>query len=276
MKKNNFTVNYNQDGLRLFVVIADELSVSKKQSQFWIDSKLVLVNKKRVWIKKHIVNEGDFIEILSLNNTLKLPKKIPIVWQDSYYIIINKPPGLITNAAKNSIEESLRIQEGNLNIVAVHRLDKETSGCLIFAKSSKNKNKAIPLFKEKKIIKIYRAITIGKFPRIWKEIRTDISGYMATTLVKILDHNKIGSYLEVKIETGRTHQIRKHLAYKRYPVLGDKKYAGTGNNLSLEQPRHMLHAYCLIFNHPFTNERISVKAPIPSDFKKCLNQVKLS
>ena len=223
MKKNNFIVNYNQDGLRLFVVIADELSVSKKQSQFWIDSKLVLVNKKRVWIKKHPVNEGDFIEILSLNNTLKLPKKIPIVWQDSYYIIINKPPGLITNAAKNSIEESLRIQEGNLNIVAVHRLDKETSGCLIFAKSSKNKNKAIPLFKEKKIIKIYRAITIGKFPRIWKEIRTDISGYMATTLVKILDHNKIGSYLEVKIETGRTHQIRKHLAYKRYPVLGDKK-----------------------------------------------------
>lgn len=276
MKKNNFTVNYNQDGLRLFVVIADELSVSKKQSQFWIDSKLVLVNKKRVWIKKHLVNEGDFIEILSLNNTLKLPKKIPIVWQDSYYIIINKPPGLITNAAKNSIEESLRIQEGNLSIVAVHRLDKETSGCLIFAKSSKNKNKAIPLFKEKKIIKIYRAITIGKFPRIWKEIRTDISGYMATTLVKILDHNKIGSYLEIKIETGRTHQIRKHLAYKRYPVLGDKKYAGTGNNLSLEQPRHMLHAYCLIFNHPFTNERISVKAPIPSDFKKCLNQVKLS
>ena len=276
MKKNNFIVNYNQDGLRLFVVIADELSVSKKQSQFWIDSKLVLVNKKRVWIKKHPVNEGDFIEILSLNNTLKLPKKIPIVWQDSYYIIINKPPGLITNAAKNSIEESLRIQEGNLNIVAVHRLDKETSGCLIFAKSSKNKNKAIPLFKEKKIIKIYRAITIGKFPRIWKEIRTDISGYMATTLVKILDHNKIGSYLEVKIETGRTHQIRKHLAYKRYPVLGDKKYAGTGNKLSLDQPRHMLHAYCLIFNHPFTNERISVKAPIPSDFKKCLNQVKLS
>ena len=276
MKKNNFIVNYNQEGLRLFIVIAKEFSVSNKQAKFWIDSKLVLVNKKRVWIKKHILKEGDLIEVLTIDKPLNIIEKIPILWEDEYYIIINKPAGLITNACKNSVENILKDQEDNDEIVAVHRLDKETSGCLIFAKKTDYKNKAIPMFKNKKIIKIYRAITIGKFPNKWKEIRTDISGFIAKTLIKILDNNKNSSYLEIRIETGRKHQIRKHLAQKRYPILGDKKYAGTGNSFSLEQSRHMLHAYSLIFNHPFTDKKISIKASIPLDFNRCLKQLKLS
>ena len=207
---------------------------------------------------------------------MEIPKKIPIIWEDKYYIVINKPSGLITNLSKNSVESILKDQEGNNEIIAVHRLDKETSGCLIFAKKMDYKIKAIPMFKNKRIIKIYRAITIGKFPNKWKEIRTDISGFVAKTLVKILDNNKNSSYLEIRIETGRKHQIRKHLANKRFPILGDKKYAGTGNSFSLEQSRHMLHAYSLIFNHPFTEKKISIKASIPLDFRKCLKQLKLS
>ena len=276
MNKNNFIVNYNQEGLRLFIVIAKEFSVSNKQAKFWIDSKFVLVNKKRVWIKKHIVNEGDLIEVLKIDKPLEIPKKIPIIWEDKYYIVINKPSGLITNLSKNSVESILKDQEGNNEIIAVHRLDKETSGCLIFAKKMDYKIKAIPMFKNKRIIKVYRAITIGKFPNKWKEIRTDISGFVAKTLIKILDNNKNSSYLEIRIETGRKHQIRKHLANKRFPILGDKKYAGTGNSFSLEQSRHMLHAYSLIFNHPFTEKKISIKASIPLDFRKCLKQLKLS
>ena len=158
----------------------------------------------------------------------------------------------------------------------MHRLDKETSGCIIYATSLAAKEKAIPLFREKKIAKIYRALTIGKFPRSWKEIRTDIEGYIATTLIKVLDNNQNASYLELRIETGRTHQIRKHLAYKRYPVLGDKKYAGTNHKISLDQPRHMLHAYRLIFTHPYTQEKIRVTAPLKNDFKRNLQLLKLN
>ena len=91
-----------------------------------------------------------------------------------------------------------------------------------------------------------------------------------------INNNKYSSYLEIKIETGRKHQIRKHLAQKRYPILGDKKYAGTGNSFSLEQSRHMLHASSLIFNHPCTDKKISIKASIPLDFNRCLKQLKLS
>ena len=275
MTSNFFTVKYKQEGLRLFEIIASELDISKKKAQAALDAKQVLVNGRRVWMKNHLVKEDDRIEVLTEDRAPTIPSKIQILWQDDDYLIVNKPAFLLTNASENSVEARLRKQLKNNNIYAVHRLDKETSGCVIFAKSAEAKTAMIPLFKGRDIMKIYRAITIGSFPKNWNEIRTDIAGFMSTTLVKTLDANKYTSYLELRIETGRTHQIRRHLADKRYPVLGDKKYAGTGNELSLAQPRQMLHAYRLIFPHPRTRETIRVLAPFPPDFRKCLGQLKL-
>jgi 23S rRNA pseudouridine1911/1915/1917 synthase len=275
MTKQFFTVSYKQEGMRLFEVIAAELNISKKKAQATLDAKQVLVNGRRVWMKNHLVKDDDRVEILIEDHAPTIPKKISILWQDADYLIINKPAYLLTNGSDDSVEAMLRKQEKNKTIHAVHRLDKETSGCVIFAKSAEAKTAAIPMFKGRDIMKIYRAITIGQFPKHWNEIRTDIEGFMSTTLVKTLDSNKYTSYLELRIETGRTHQIRRHLADKRYPVLGDKKYAGTGNELSLAQPRQMLHAYRLIFPHPKTKEAIRAMAPLPADFKKCLSQLKL-
>jgi len=275
MTKQFFTVKYRQEGTRLFEVIAAELDISKKKAQAALDAKQVLVNGKRIWMKNHLVKEDDRVEILIEDRAPTIPKRIQILWQDTDYLIINKPVFLLTNASDKSVEAMLQKQEKNKDICAVHRLDKETSGCVIFAKNAEAKDAMIPLFKGRDIMKIYRAITIGSFPKNWNEIRTDIAGFMSTTRVKTLDSNKYTSYLELRIETGRTHQIRRHLADKRYPVLGDKKYAGTGNELSLAQPRQMLHAYRLIFPHPKTKETIRVLAPLPPDFKRCLAQLKL-
>lgn len=275
MTKQFFTVKYRQEGSRLFEIIAEELGISKKKAQAALDAKQVLVNGRRIWMKNHLVKEDDRIEILIEDRPPTIPNKIQILWQDDHYMVINKPAFLLTNASDNSVEAMLQKQTKNQALCAVHRLDKETSGCVIFAKSAEAKAAMIPLFKGRDIMKIYRAITIGAFPKNWKEIRTDIEGFMSTTRVKTLDSNKYTSYLELRIETGRTHQIRRHLADKRYPVLGDKKYAGTGNELSLAQPRQMLHAYRLIFPHPSTKETIRVNAPLPGDFKKCLAQLKL-
>ncbi|MFL2877253.1 MAG: RluA family pseudouridine synthase [Pontiellaceae bacterium] len=274
MQKTTFTVKHRQEGQRLFAVIAEEQKVSKKQAQAWIDEKRVLVNGKRIWIRRHLLKEDDTIEILQFI-TATSSRKISILWSDSDYLIVNKAPNLISNAHANSLETLLQKQENNPQICAVHRLDKETSGCLLFATSAEAKAAAVPLFRGRDIIKVYRALTVGKFPNIWKEIRTDIDGYIATTLVKILDSNRQASYLELRIETGRTHQIRRHLADKRYPVLGDKKYAGTGHEISLQQPRQMLHAYRLIFPHPRTKKTIRATAPMPSDIKRTLKQLKL-
>lgn len=275
MKRVSFKVKYKHEGTRLFEVVAEEMGISKKQAQAAIDEKRVLVNGRRVWIRKHEVKENDLVEILIGEREPIQPKRIAILWQDADYLIVNKPPFLLANAAEDSLEAKLRKQEKNRDIVAVHRLDKETSGCLIFAKSADAKAVMIPMFQGRDIMKIYRAITVGKFSPNWKELHSDIDGYMSTTLVKLLDANKQASYLELRIETGRTHQIRRHLADKRHPVLGDKKYAGTGSELSLEQPRQMLHAYRLIFRHPKTGETIRATAPLPGDFKRCLAQLKL-
>jgi len=275
MPKSNFTVKYSQEGLRLFEVIAKELNISKKKAQAYLDAKSVLINGKRIWMKNHKVKEDDHIEILLAKRPPTFPKRIKILWQDDHYLIVNKPAFLVTNASDKSVESLLQKQENNSTIYAVHRLDKETSGCVIFAKTAKAKTAMIPLFKGRDIIKIYRALTIGTFPKKWKEIRTDIDGFISTTLVKILDSNRNASYLELRIETGRTHQIRRHLSNKRYPVLGDKKYAGTGNELSLAQPRQMLHATRLIFPHPYTQKIVRVTAPLPPDFKQTLAQLKL-
>ncbi len=275
MTKQFFTVKYKQEGMRLFEVIAEEMGISKKKAQAALDAKQVLVNGRRIWMKNHLVKDDDRIEILIEDRAPTIPKKIQIIWQDNDYLIVNKPAFLLTNASDKSLEVVLQKQEKNKNICAVHRLDKETSGCVIFAKSDEAKTAMIPLFKGRDIMKIYRAITIGQFPKSWNEIRTDIKGFMSTTLVKTLDSNRHASYLELRIETGRTHQIRRHLADKRYPVLGDKKYAGTGNELSLAQSRQMLHAYRLIFPHPKTQETIRALAPLPPDFKRCLSQLKL-
>ncbi len=275
MKRKSFKVKYKHEGTRLFAVIAEELGISKKQAQAAIDEKRVLVNGRRVWIRKHAVAENDLVEILIEERAPIQPKRIAILWQDADYLIVNKPAFILTNAADNSLEAKLRKQEKNRSIVAVHRLDKETSGCVIFAKNEKAKKDMIPMFRGKDIMKIYRAVAVGKFSSKWKELHSDIDGYMSTTLVKLLDANRQASYLELRIETGRTHQIRRHLADKRHPVLGDKKYAGTGSVVSLEQPRQMLHAYRLIFRHPASGETIRATAPLPGDFNRCLAQLKL-
>ncbi|MBN2684196.1 MAG: RluA family pseudouridine synthase [Pontiellaceae bacterium] len=275
MKRQSFQVKHKQEGMRLFAVIAEELGISKKQAQAAIDEKRVLVNGKRIWIRKHEVLEEDRVEILINERAPTTPKHIQILWQDDDFLIVNKPAYVLTNAADDSLEVILRKQEKNPKIVAVHRLDKETSGCVIFAKSAQAKELMIPMFRGKDIMKIYRAVAVGKFSDKWKEMHSDIDGYMSTTQVKLLDANKHASYLELRIETGRTHQIRRHLADKRHPVLGDKKYAGTGSDLSMEQPRQMLHAYRLVFRHPKTEQTIRATAPLPSDFTRCLAQLKL-
>ena len=276
MKKESFRVKLQHEGKKLFIVISDHLKISKKKAQALIDDKRILVNGKRVWIRNHLLNEDDKIEILFYQKSIVSKKNLSILWQDDNYIIVNKSSGVITNSNSKSLEKMLQEKLHNPNIIAVHRLDKETSGCILFAMTLNAKKAAIPMFRENKIIKVYRALTIGKFPNSWREIRTDIDGYIATTIVKILDSNRQSSYLELRIETGRTHQIRRHLANKRHPVLGDKKYAGTGNEISLSQPRHMLHAYRLIFPHPITQKTIRVTAPLPVDIKKALHQLKLN
>lgn len=276
MIKETFTVKPHEDGLPLIDVLTAHLRCSRKQAKALLDSKQVLVNSQRIWMAKHLVSRKDVIETIRSEATSG--KKTEILKKAGDFLIINKPAGLVTNDSAKSLEVRLQRETNNPELCAVHRLDRDTSGCVIFAKNAEAKASMIPLFKDQKIVKIYRAIVNGRVSDQLQTITRDIDGDSATTLIQVLDRTRSASYLELRIKTGRTHQIRKHLAAVRHPVLGDKGYAGSKGLTEILRtlPRQMLHAYKLVMPYPGDEERaLRVTAPVPADFRETLKALKL-
>lgn len=275
MTRESFQIKPHEDGLTLLEVLADRLRCSKKKAKVLLDGKQVFINGQRVWMAKHLVSRKDVIETIRPE---KASTKIEILKKSGDLLIVNKPAGIVTNGSDKSLEVRLQHELGNPNICAVHRLDKETSGVVIFAANAAAKEKMIPIFKDQKIVKIYRAIACGRVSSQLETITRDIEGQSATTLVNVLDRGRNASYLELRIKTGRTHQIRKHLASVRHPVLGDKGYAGSKGleDVLRTLPRQMLHAYKLVLPDPQNPEQaLRVTAPVPDDFKETLKILKL-
>lgn len=274
MSRASFQITPHEDGLPLVDVLADRLRCSKKQARVLLDARQVFVNGKRVWMAKHTLKLKDIIETVRPESKTH---KIEILKRTGDIIVVNKPSGMVTNGSDRSLEVRLQHELNNEQLCAVHRLDRDTSGCVMFAANAAAKEQMIPLFKEEKIVKIYRAIAIGRVSDSLKTITRDIDGESATTLVSVLDRNRDASYLELRIHTGRTHQIRKHLAAMRHPVLGDKEYAGEqrGNPIFRAVPRQMLHACRLILPDPQGGSALRVSAPVPEDFQAILNALKL-
>lgn len=229
--------------------------------------------------------------------------KFDILFEDDDLLVIDKPAGIVVHPAAgnwtgtivnalvgrdDSFLESVLEKESDEQSLArpgiVHRLDKETSGCLIVAKNIRSRMKLAESFASRKVKKIYKAITYGVPPRSEEKIITLIgrhrvnrqkmavlkrNGKEAVTIYKLVEKwafNGINlSLLDVEILTGRTHQIRVHLAYKKCPILGDKIYGG---RQLIEAPRQMLHAWHIAFPHPSTDKLIEIESPIPDDFRK--------
>lgn len=171
----------------------------------------------------------------------------------------------------------------------VHRLDKDTSGCLVIAKNLSTKEKLSRYFSDRKVDKTYVVLVYG-FPEHEKEeIVTLIGrhpvnrkkmavlktgGRKAVTCYKLMKKGRIEGYpasmLCINLKTGRTHQIRVHLAYRHIPVLGDKIYGG---RQKIKVSRQMLHAWKIKFQHPVTGKPISFESPFPHDFSLILNKI---
>ena len=272
MSRESFQIRPHEDGLPLVDVLSEHFRCSKKQARVLLDARQVFVNGKRIWMAKHNVKNKDVIETVRPESK---SKKIEILKRAGNLIVANKPSGMVTNGSARSLETRLQHELEKPELCAVHRLDRDTSGCVMFAANAETKEQFIPLFKDQRIVKIYRAIAIGRVPDSLQKITRDIDGESATTLVNILDRNRDASYLELRIQTGRTHQIRKHLAAMRFPVLGDKDYAGEqrGKPIFRSVPRQMLHAYRLVIPDGETSLRVT--APVPDDFAAILKMLKL-
>ncbi len=261
---------------------------SRTYFQYLIEEGLVLVNGEQ-WKKREMPKIGDEVEIFfTLTPEIKLePENIPldILYEDEHLLAINKPAGMVVHPAPGHYTKTfvhallyhckgLKNEFSDLRPGIVHRLDKDTSGVLLAAKTREAHQKLISLFCKRKIEKKYIAICfnkpidglisapIARHPTKRKKMCIDPEkGKEAISLIKVLDHSEKLSLVEITLITGRTHQIRVHLKHLKCPILGDPVY-GAGNGPL------MLHAHKIIFIHPLTQKVIEIEAPIPFDFQK--------
>lgn len=272
-----FTFLHQNAPHTLLGFLAGNLSLSGNKAKRLLDKRLVFVNKRRVWIASYRLNKGDVIEVVAEETPHGKSRKATPLFQDSHYLIVSKPPYLLTNGAE-SLETHLRKSFNNLHIQAVHRLDKNTSGVVIFAMNKDAFERMKVLFKEHLVKKIYRAIVRGDIDKRAFTIDTPIQRQRAVTRITPLRRGKEATYLEVEIETGRTHQIRIHLASIGHPVIGETEYDRkpvTHTSLRHVQ-RQMLHAYRVSFEHPYTHETISITDDVPDDFNQCISALGLA
>lgn len=251
--------------------IARKLTLSKKKAKQLLDERLVFVNKRRVWIASYQLHKGDVVEILTKEVKSQKFQKSTILYKDDHYLVVSKPPAIVTNGPE-SLESNLRVYFQDNHIQAVHRLDKDTSGAVIFATNKDAFERMKELFKKNLLKKVYRVIVRGSIGKQTFTIDSPIHGQKAMTHVRLLKKGKDASYLEVNIETGRTHQIRIHLTSVGHPVIGETEY----DRKPIERPllrqirRQMLHAYQISFIHPYTQKIVSITAETPGDFNQCL------
>ncbi len=234
---------------------------------------------------------------------------LDIIYEDEYIIAINKPPGMVVHPAPGN-ERSTLVNAllshckdlsgigGVLRPGIVHRLDKETSGIMLAAKTDATHTNLSEQLKNRKIKKVYEGIVIGamkdhdgiieaRLGRSQKNRKLiaveENKGREAVTEYRVRERFEQFTYLEIMPKTGRTHQIRVHLAYLGHPILGDKVYLPnriktiniTNKNKTLitelrKVDRHLLHSRRLCFQHPNSDKYMELEAPLPDDFKRAL------
>jgi 23S rRNA pseudouridine1911/1915/1917 synthase len=278
--------------LRLDVALAGLVSeLSRARIQQLIENGNIRLNGEQVK-SKHPVKAGDqvSIELPPVKPLLLEPEKIDlqILFEDEALLVVNKPAGLVVHPGSGTSSgtlvhallhhsRSLSGIGGPLRPGVVHRLDKETSGCLVVAKNDSTHLKLIRQFAGRQVEKLYLALCSGRFRKRAGEIEAPIGrhpvhrqkmaiverGRPAKTRYLVLQETADWSLVVCRIYTGRTHQIRVHLKHLGHPILGDAVYGRRASGFH----RQMLHAWRLGFSHPTDGRALHFEAPLPEDFK---------
>ncbi|MEO8378038.1 MAG: RluA family pseudouridine synthase [Acidobacteriota bacterium] len=234
------------------------------------------------------LDRGDTIELGQKSAPVTLPPELAILHEDAAVIVVLKANGLLTVATERERETTAQAylnvylkEKGEERIHVVHRLDRETSGVLVFAKTFEAREALKEKFAEHDVDRVYVAIvegeltppsgTIRSFLRERKDLRMESvdahpDAKLAVTHYRTIESNGKLSMLEIRLETGRKNQIRTHLTEAGHPVVGDRLYGSTINPLG----RLGLHAKLLGFDHPVTGKRLVFTAPLPKVFKSAM------
>jgi len=295
-------------GVRLDTFLASQIEGwSRARLQKLIESEDVLVNGK-VSKASYKLRDGDDVEVdlTAAPVATFTPENIPIeiVYEDETLVVVNKPAGLVVHPAAGTPSGTLsnalayhfqQLPPGGKGVRPgiVHRLDRDTSGLLVVAKTEVALENLSDQFRDRKVFKSYVALVHGRVlansGKIDQPLARDPSnrtrmavvrgGRSALTLYRVRRSFDRFTLLDVELKTGRTHQIRVHLAWLKHPVVGDETYGG-GRDNTIQDPRlraqirnlnrHFLHAEKLAFTHPKTNEVVKFESPLPAELSEIL------
>ncbi len=265
---------------------------SRNYFQNMIKNGKLLVNGKTVH-PSYKAKKNDEIEYV-MEETAPVSLKaenipLDVIYEDNDIIVINKQADLVVHPSYGHetgtlLNALLYHFQNKINPFMVHRLDKDTTGAIIFAKNEKSKVSLSKQFQKRTIYKIYIAAVTGAVLEDNGRIEAPLGRSLANrkiievgplakkqavTEFKVLHRSRDFSILQVHIITGRTHQIRSHMKYIGHPVLGDTAYGGSDHIGDMKFTRQMLHSYKISFTHPVTSKPMEFTAPLPEDLKKC-------
>ncbi len=303
-----WTVSENEAGQRLDRWLTERAGITRKQAKRFLDEGSISINGRRVGIAKWELAKGDRVKLRQFTSPRQRERaashlRVDALFEDRDLIAIAKPAGMIV-VPEEGIQEATVVDQVRAYlrrkhpgargtfVRALHRLDRDTSGILLMAKS-KDGEGAIDLFKRHAIRREYVAIvhgamskedgTIdlplakGEFGSGRKVAPTDMAdetGKRAVTHYTVLERYLNASFIRVRVETGRTHQIRVHMASIGHPLLGDRRYGPPEDPLPV--PRLALHADRLALRHPVTGAKIDLKLPPPKDFTDLIDRLRES
>lgn len=286
---DRWTVSYNEEGMRLvnFLKLKTRSELSLRVIKSTLEKGVAKVNNVIETFASKKLRKGDIVQlekcwdrrVLSeVKPVEKVPRKL---YEDDYFIAIDKKAGFLC--------EDEEVKKFFQSCILVHRLDKQTSGVLLLAKSEAAKSKMKSIFKEKEILKTYIAIVDGRFKErrqkvesflvrrkdsegkvLWRENRN--KGLYAISIFELLKARKLYSAIKCFPITGRTHQLRVHLLGLGHPILGDYQYF-RDFKYSKFIPRLMLHSYQIEFDHPFLEKKVKITSPLPGEFKNFVSKI---
>lgn len=293
-KRVRFTVDENDAGKRLDQVLAahvPELSRTKARVLLGIGG--VYVDRARVKVAGRTMKVGQTVEAVlggAFARAVSASKKgsagpggddVRIVAEDADFVVVEKPSGLLTAPTPESDQNNLFHRlllmlkargDRNPELFVVHRLDMETSGLLVFAKSAHGNRFLSERFRMHDIRREYLGVVLGAVPEGLSVVDSPVGGKRAVTRVEMVERfGKEAALLRFQLETGRTHQIRLHMAGTSHPVLGDRAY---GQKSSFDPPRMALHAAVLGFVHPRTHEMCVFESPWPADLEAWMAELR--